>query len=67
MSGELTGKRRFRSQRARHGREELVLQVEEHVHDVRIFGGWPEPYDELVWRDARTTDLTRYDAQDAKP
>lgn len=53
---ELTGARRFRSER-RWGREQLVLQVQERGHRTTNLGGYIDTETTLRWRDARTTDL----------
>ncbi|WP_062120335.1 hypothetical protein [Aureimonas sp. AU40] len=56
--GEITGKRRYRTQRRWFRSDMLVLQVE--FHDVSYIGRSIEPC--LSWRDARVEDLMTIEA-----
>jgi hypothetical protein len=58
MSRELTGKHRYRLQYQWFRQPALlILQLEEHVSEVELVGGFPERQTYTRWRDARVTDL----------
>lgn len=57
MTLGLTGRRRYRSEK-KWGCERLILQVEEVVWRDTNCGSHIDSEKVVVWRDAKTTDLT---------